>query len=96
MSGAAPPTRRRHLAGLDDGGLARARLVHRRIARAAGHGARCQPMAGELGAQARQRRAQHLVAVAVGAAAAALAGAHDADRAALVEPQELRQAQLEP
>jgi hypothetical protein len=81
--------------GLDDRGLAGAGLVHRRVARAACRGARREPVARELGAQAGQRRAEDLVAVAVCAAAAALAGAHDRHRAALVEPQQLGQPQLE-
>ena len=64
-------------AALDDRGLARAGLVHRRVAGAAGRGAGRERVARDLGALAGQRRREDLVAVAVGAAGAALVGAHD-------------------
>src|SRR3954454_11547472 len=72
-------------AGLDHGGLAGAGLVHRRIAGPTGGGAGSEAMAGELGTQAEQRRAQDLVGMSFGAAATAFPGADDADDAALVE-----------
>ena len=80
---------------LDDRGLTRAGLVARRVAGAAGDGARRERVARDLGAQAGQRRREHLVGVAAGAAAATLAAAHDRDRALLVEAQQLREPQLE-
>ena len=59
---------------LDEARLARAGLVHRRVAGAARAGARLDGVAGDLGALAGQRRGEDLPAVAVGAAGAALAG----------------------
>ena len=50
---------------------------------------------GDLGALAGQRRREDLVGVAVRAALAALAGAHDRDGAVLVEAQQLGEPQLE-
>ena len=60
-------------ARLDERRLAAARLVHRRVARSAGHRARRERVARELGALARQRRREDLVAVAAAAAGRALA-----------------------
>ena len=76
-------------------GLARAGLVHRWVVRAAGRGARTQHVAAELGALAGQRRRQDLEDVAAAAAGAPLVRAHDGDRPALVEAQQLRKRQLE-
>ena len=81
---------------LDEAGLARAGLVHRRVAGAAGAGPGLDGVAGDLGALAGERRREDLPAVAVGAAGAAVARPHDADRAALVEAQQLGEPQLEP
>ena len=53
-------------------------------------------VARDLGALAGQRRGEDLVGVAAGAAAAALAAAHDGDGAVLVEAQQLGEPQLEP
>ena len=64
---------------------------------AAGGAAGAERVARELGALAGLRRGEHLEAVAAArvAAAPALAGAHDRDGAALVEAQQLREAQLQ-
>ena len=75
----------RHAPVLDEAGLARARLVHRRVAGAAGTGPGLNGVAGDLGALAGERRSEDLPAMAVGAARAAVGGPHNADRAALVE-----------
>ena len=85
-------------AGGDHGGLAGAGLVHRRVVGPAGHGARLEPVLGELGALARERRGEHLVAVAgsARAACAALARPHHRDALPLVQPQQLGQRQLQP
>ena len=86
-------------AGLHERGLAAAGLVHRRVAGAAGARVRRQHVARELGALAGQRRGEDLGAVAGGGVAVAgpaLAGADDRDLAALVEAQQLRQAQVQP
>ena len=69
---AAPSISSSQRAALDDRGLARARLVHRRVAGPAGRGAGRERVARDLGALAGQRRREHLVAVAAGAARAAL------------------------
>src|SRR4051812_9700563 len=85
------------VAGLDERDLAAARLVHGRVARAAGAGAGGERVAAELGAQAGERRGQDLYRVAVvgRAAAAALTGADDRDGPGLVGAQELAEAQLQ-
>jgi hypothetical protein len=83
---------------LDERALAAARLVHRRVAGAAGDGRGCEDVAGELRALAGQRRREDLGAVAGGAVARArpaVAGTDDRHGPALVEAQQLRQAQLE-
>src|ERR671936_454215 len=66
-------------AALDERDLAAARLVHRRVAGAAGLPAGRERVAAELGALGRQRSSEELEAMACpsGAAAAALAAAHD-------------------
>src|SRR4051812_41474926 len=86
-----------HAPALDQRDLAAARLVDRRVALAAGRGARRQHVAAELGALARQRRREDLerVAGARAAAAAAVGGADDADDALLVQAQELAEPELE-
>ena len=81
---------------LDDGGLARAGLVPRRVAGAAGDRARGERVAGDLGALTGQRRGQDLVGVPGRPAAAILAAAHDRDRPLLVEAQQLGEPQLQP
>ena len=60
-------------AGLDVKRLAAARLVHRRVAGAAGGGAGLERVQRDLGALAGQRRGQLLDAVAAAPARAALA-----------------------
>src|SRR6516165_3758795 len=81
------------LASLDQGRLAAPRLVPRGIPRATGDRSRRQRVAGELRALAGQRRGQDLVAVAGhrSRTVPALTGAHDGDRAVLVEAQQLRE-----
>src|SRR5688572_20326338 len=82
----------------DERALTAARLVHRRVAGAAGRGTGREHVARELGTLARQRRREDLGLVAGGRiarAGAAVARADDRDRAALVEAQQLRQAQVE-
>jgi hypothetical protein len=86
----------RDLPALDQRALAAARLVHGRIAGAAGLCARRERVARELGPQPGRRRGEDLVAMATAPALAALAGAHDRDRPGLVEAQQLREPQVEP
>ena len=79
-------------------GLAAARLVHRRVAGAAGDRAGGQRVARELGALAGQRRGEDLVAVAAGAGRARCAARRARTTMTaplLVEAQQLRQAQLQ-
>src|SRR3954465_10944347 len=78
-----------------DRGLAAAGLVHRRVARAAGRRARLQRVRRYLGPLAGQWRRDDLVGVLARAARAALGLADHAHALALVEPQELREAELE-
>ena len=86
----------RQRAPLDHGGLARARLVAGRVARAAGDGARGERVARDLRAQAGQWRREHLVGVPARSAPATFTAADDGHRALLVQAQELREPQLEP
>src|SRR4051812_42718530 len=83
---------------LDERDLAAARLVHGRVAGAAGARLGRERVAAELGALARQRRGEDLEGVAAlgRAAAAALLRADDRHGAGLVEPEQLAEPQLEP
>src|SRR3954469_12968438 len=83
---------------LDEGDLAAAGLVHRRVAGAARAGAGAERVAAELGPLTGQRRGEDLEGVALlgRAAAAALLRPDDRHGARLVEAQELAEAQLEP
>jgi hypothetical protein len=76
-------------AGEDDGGLAAARLVHRRVRAAAGAGAGLEDVQGDIGALAGQRRGQLLEAMAATLGSAAAGSAADRHVLALVEAQEL-------
>src|SRR5918996_1714069 len=91
-AGADEPQRALH----HDRGLAAAGLVHRGVVGLAGGAARRQRVQGHLGAQARQRRRQDLVAVAAGPDVHAVVRAHHGHPVGLVEPEQLRQRQLEP
>ena len=92
-----PVAEQDHLAGLDQRGLPAARLVHRRVIGAAGDRPRRERVHGQLGPLAGNRRRQHFGAMAAARVAldAALAGAYDRHRPALVKAQQLREAQLE-
>ena len=79
----------------DHRGLAAARLVERRIARPARHGAGIKPVNGDVGALAGQWRSQLLDPVPAPAALAALSAADDHDVAVLVEAQQLGERQLQ-
>src|SRR4051794_30592842 len=83
---------------LDERALAAAGLVHRRVARAAGDRPRGEDVTRELGPLPGQRRREDLRAVAgrrVARPGPALRRAHDRDLAALVEAQQLREAQVQ-
>ncbi len=86
----------RRLAGEHDGRLAGAGLVQRRVARAAGRGAGPELVQRDVGALAGKRRRELLGPVPGAGADPALGGAGDDDVTALVEPQELREGQVEP
>src|SRR5436305_4529155 len=87
-------------AGLDERGLAAARLVHGWVARTAGYGTRRQRVAGQLRPLTRQRRSEDFVEMPAMAPTAAwplapLAAPHDRDGAVLVEAKQLAEAQVE-
>ena len=82
--------------GEHDRRLAGSRLVQRWIARTAGRGAGIEPVQRDVGALTRQRRGQLLGAMAAPAARAPVAGPRDDHVPALVEAQQLRQAEVEP
>src|SRR3954447_5422523 len=75
---------------LQKSGLARSGLVARRVALSPGDGAGGERVARDLCAEDGQPQREHLVGVTARAAAPAVTGADDADRALLVEAQELR------
>ena len=79
----------------DHGGLAAPGLVERRIARAASRGARVEPVPGDVGPLPGQGRGELLDPMASPAPFASLATADDRHVPALVEPQELGQAEVE-
>src|SRR3954453_7056557 len=83
------------LPALDERGLARAGLVHRRVAGRARARPRVEEVAGELGPLAGQRRGEKLVGVPVRAPGTPLPRPDDREDGALVEAQELRELQLE-
>src|SRR4051794_15857587 len=85
-----------HGAPLDDRGLARAGLVAGWVAGTTRAAPRRQRVPRDLGAQAGQRRGEHLVGMPPGAAAAAVAAAHDRDHALLGQAPELREPQVQP
>src|SRR5215212_6706685 len=76
-------------AGLDERGLAAAGLVHGWVAGAAGLRTGRQDVARDLGAEPRRGRRQDLVAMTASATLAPFRGAHDGDRAVLVQAQQL-------
>src|SRR5436309_2293984 len=79
-------------------GLTAARLMHRRVAWASRDSAGGEGVARELGALTGQRRGEDLVAVTLDARRAlpALASQHDGHRPVLIQPQQLRELELEP
>src|SRR5690606_7788702 len=81
---------------VDERDLAAARLVHRRVAGAAGDGAGRELVTGEFKALAGQGRREDLEGVAAGAAAGPpVAGAHDGHHPTLIQTQQLAEPQLE-
>ncbi len=87
-----------HAAALHECRLAASRLVDRRVIRRAGRATGRQRVAGELRALSGLGRGEHLIAMPAPRVATALApsGAHDRDRALLVQSQQLRETQVEP
>ena len=79
-----------------DRGLAAARLVHRRVVGAAGRGAGLERVHRDVGALPGSGGVSSSTTCPRAAARAALAGAGDDHVAALVEPQQLREGQVEP